>query len=131
MNQQYIWILFLLGLIVFTIINGIYNLASQDTAENFRGYFDPYDQFAIPYEYPRLLRFFNLPGLTPAYFRNYGEMLDPYYPQYYQTYYTDLPYYYYNRNNFDRYRKLWGSSSSKRHKRHLRTVPSKTKCTYC
>lgn len=49
-----------------------------------------------PYHYrtlPWFNRFLFYPYLRPAYYRNYGEILDPYYPKYFQTYYNDAKYY--------------------------------------
>lgn len=148
MNQNQLWIIFLLGLFIFVFGNGFLNFLGIDS-EIKEGYFnyggscDPYYENPLPWFY----RFLPFPYLRPAYYRNYGEVLDPYYQRYYQTYYNDLPYYYYHRNSFDRYRKVWGQRNKmRRHdqkrqkssRKHLHVVPAakcnrhkRHQCKYC
>lgn len=106
------------------------------------------NSFWKPYSWlNNIFYYFPFPSYRPYWYRNYGEVVDPYYPRYYQTYHDDsenietattpatapaprgeeFPYFYYNDKSFDRYRKVWGSRPGRRCRRHLKKVPAATK----
>lgn len=127
MNTQRVLIL-TLGVILFLLVagylyNNLYNTGSKEgfdyyipdgtLVSNNDDYRYSFAQY-LPFNFslPWFNRFFYYPYLRPQYFRNYGELYDPYYPSYYTTFYDDSEYYYEPsyKNNFKQYRKVWGNN---------------------
>lgn len=83
--------LFLGSILVLTIL--CFSMGSNNTqiSEGFSA--KSYSRDKTNYGLYQNNSFFHYPYVIPYYFRNYGELLDPYFPQYYRSYWWDVPYY--------------------------------------